>query len=207
MRDPRDIARAATDTPPAIDPMPPVRYFVPDGSDLWVFGYGSLMWNPGFDAIESAKARLHGYHRRLCIYSFRHRGTPSKPGLVLGLDRGGSCHGMAFRVAAENVRAVTENLWRREMVSGVYRPVMTQIDLGGRRVPAGTFVADPRHRQYCAERDPAIMTELVAQGVGESGANPEYLFNTVAHLDELGLKDHVLHDLAERVRARLAQPG
>ncbi|MEM7443390.1 MAG: gamma-glutamylcyclotransferase [Pseudomonadota bacterium] len=198
-----NISGAAERTP-AIDPMPPVEYFVDEGSELWVFGYGSLMWKPGFDAVESCKARLYGYHRRFCIYSFRHRGTPSKPGLVLGLDRGGSCHGMAFRVAADNVREVTENLWRREMVSGVYRPIMTQIDLDGRRVLAGTFVADPRHRQYCAEHDPAILTELVAQGVGESGENPEYLFNTVARLDELGLRDRVLHDLAKRVRARLA---
>ena len=191
--------------PPSIDPTPPVKYFVPEGAELWVFGYSSLMWRPGFDFVEQAPAHLHGYHRSLCIYSFRHRGTPQRPGLVLGLDRGGSCHGMAFRVAADNVAGVTEYLWHREMISGVYQPIMTTIDIGGRTAQAAAFVANPRHRQYCAERDPAVMAELVLQGVGESGANPDYLFSTVAHLDELGLRDPVLHDLADLVRARMAR--
>jgi len=195
--------QALPDAAPAVDPTPPVKYFVPPGRELWVFGYGSLMWKPGFDFVEKAEARLFGYHRRLCIYSFRHRGTPERPGLVLGLDRGGSCHGMAFRVAADKVAEVTEYLWHREMISGVYQPIMARVRIDGRSVAAGTFVANPAHRQYCAGRDPGFMADLILQGVGQSGANPDYLFSTVAHLDTLGLRDHTLHDLAELVRARM----
>jgi cation transport protein ChaC len=194
----------AGEDPPPIDPTPPVEYFVPRGQELWIFGYGSLMWKPGFEFIEKTQARLFGYNRRLCIYSFRHRGTPERPGLVLGLDRGGSCSGMAFRIAADKAAEVTEYLWHREMISGVYKPTMAKIDIGDRRVDAGTFVANPAHRQYCAMRDPEIMKALVLQGVGESGANPDYVFNTVSHLDELGLQDRVLHKLADQLREELA---
>lgn len=202
MNDQSGHTQPASDLPP-IDPMPPVEYFVPKDHELWVFGYGSLMWKPGFEFLEKSQARLYGYNRRLCIYSFRHRGTPQRPGLVFGLDRGGSCSGIAFRIAGDRSAEVTETLWHREMSSGVYQPTMATIDIGGRRVKAGTFVANTRHRQYCAERDPVVMKKLIMQGVGESGANPEYVFNTVAHLDELGVPDRALHTFAEQLRAEI----
>jgi cation transport protein ChaC len=188
--------------------MPPVVPFVGPGEDLWVFGYGSLIWKPGFDYAEQRRARLYGFHRRFCIYSHRHRGTPDRPGLVLGLAPGGSCHGLAYRVAAPQVAAVTDYLWEREMVTGVYRPTRVALRLeDGRHVTAGTFVADPDHRQYCAERDPAAQIALILQGHGRSGPNTDYLFNTVDHLTEMGIHDPSLALLARRLRAHLEDPA
>ena len=188
----------------------PTRPYVPvqPGQPLWVFGYGSLMWNPGFVFEERVPARLNGYHRRFCVYSHRYRGTPEAPGLVLGLDRGGSCRGLALRVAPGQVPQTLAYLWQREMVTGVYRPRLVTIRLlervdGEQRVAACTFVADRRHKQYCGELDAERRVSLICQGRGTGGANWEYLANTVAHLEELGIHDAALSGLLERVRARL----
>jgi cation transport protein ChaC len=161
--------------------------------DLWVFGYGSLMWRPGFDFVERQLARLRGYHRALCIYSHVHRGTPERPGLVLGLDRGGSCRGVAFRVEAAKADATVAYLRAREQVTSVYveRGVRVQLD-DGRDVEALTYVVDRRHVQYAGKLPLATIIQYVRDGVGQSGDNPAYVLNTHRHLAELSLRDPVL---------------
>jgi cation transport protein ChaC len=172
---------------------------VPPGTDLWVFGYGSLMWNPEFPYVERRQALLRGYHRRFCVYSHRYRGTPDRPGLVLGLDRGGSCRGIAFRVESPHVEATIDLLWDREMVSGVYAPKIIKVATDEGRIPACTFVADRAHRQYCGELGPADVVRFIRQGVGERGPNLDYLANTVDHLRELGIVDQGLERLLVEV--------
>jgi len=173
---------------------------VPSGSDLWVFGYGSLMWNPEFPYAERRQALLRGYHRRFCVYSHRYRGTPDRPGLVLGLDRGGSCRGIAFRVEPPHVEATIDLLWDREMVSGVYEPKIIKVATDAGRIPACTFVADRAHQQYCGELGPTDVVRFIRQGVGERGPNLDYLANTVGHLRELGIVDQGLERLLVEVR-------
>ncbi|MGH6947877.1 MAG: gamma-glutamylcyclotransferase [Kiloniellales bacterium] len=171
----------------------------PPGKDLWVFGYGSLMWSPGFPHIEVLKARLRGYHRRFCVYSFRYRGTPDCPGLVLGLDRGGSCWGLAYRVPAGEVEAALDYLLEREMVTGVYRSRRVSALAEGRSLEVATFVVDPAHRQYAGRLDEAELVRLIRQGTGQMGPCGDYLRNTVRHLETLGLHDHALHRILRLV--------
>jgi cation transport protein ChaC len=168
----------------------------PAGEPMWVFGYGSLMWRPGFDFLDRRRATVHGFHRSFCVYSHVHRGTREQPGLVLGLDNGGSCRGIAYRVAAGAARATVEYLIRREMVTRVYMPrwVPARLD-DGRRVLAHTYTAAHNHTQYAGKLDLEAAARLIRHGVGRSGANPEYLFSAVEHLDELGLADGPLHRL------------
>lgn len=157
--------------------------------DLWVFGYGSLMWAPGFRPTERSVAMLHGYHRALCILSNRHRGTPRKPGLVMGLCRGGSCRGMALRVPASRARPVLARLWRREMRNRVYEPRLLPVRVGTRHVRALAFVANPGHPQFVRALDVSGRARLVAQGVGGRGRCLDYIRNTLAHLAALGVRD------------------
>ena len=181
------------------------RAALPRG-DLWVFGYGSLMWSPGFAYAERSFGLLHGYHRALCILSTRHRGTRRRPGLVMGLCRGGSCWGIAFRVPAARVAEALARLWNREMPRRVYRAYLAPVRVSrGRRVRALAFVADPSHPQFRRELDLRSRAQLVAQGIGERGACTEYLRSTLAHMDELGVSDpHLARVLAtaEAMRAR-----
>jgi cation transport protein ChaC len=158
--------------------------------DLWVFGYGSLMWSPGFSHIQKARGRIHGYHRALCILSTRYRGTKRKPGLVMGLCRGGSCWGMAYRVHADSVRRALARLWQREMPRRVYAPRLLQVQIaGGRQVRALAFLADPTHPAYVRELDLNGRARLVAQGIGQRGTAIDYIRNTLAHMHELGVSD------------------
>lgn len=170
--------------------------------DIWIFGYGSLMWRPGFDVLERRAALIHGYHRAFCVYSHWHRGTPEKPGLVLGLDRGGACRGAVYRVAAESARDAVDYLDARERVTDVYHPHWTTARTQAGNVTALTYV--PRYRthvQYAGKLPPEKAAELLAHGVGNSGPGWEYLENTVAHLLEEGIRDTHLMDLRDRVRA------
>ena len=116
-------------------------------AETWVFGYGSLMWRPGFDYLDRQPARLYGYHRSFCIYSEYYRGTKERRGLVLGLDRGGCCRGIAFRLPPPQAHDILDYLWDREMVTSVYAPKVIDIRLGGRRLPIRTFVASRDHFQ------------------------------------------------------------
>lgn len=179
---------------------------VSEGEDLWVFGYGSLMWDPGFPVAERSPALLHGYHRRFCIQSRRYRGTPEQPGLVLGLDRGGSCRGIALRAAAADAARVAAYLWEREMDSYAYRPRRLPARLLGgpksdRTVTVCTFVVDRDNPQYCQDHDLAHMAERIRGCKGQRGSNADYLINTVTHLDELGINDGPLHRLLALVTA------
>lgn len=170
--------------------------------DLWVFGYGSLMWRPGFAFIESREARLIGAHRALCVFSFVHRGTPQRPGLVLGLDLGGSCRGIAFRVAAAARQETVAYLRAREQVTAVYRECVRRIWLKGepaRQVPALCYMVDRRHVQYAGRLPLAGQLDYVRQGHGQSGANRDYVLTTVAAMEALGLGESSLHLLAERL--------
>ncbi len=168
----------------------------------WVFAYGSLMWRPGFAAPETVAARLHGWHRALCIYSEHYRGTPEKPGLILGLLPGGACRGLAHRIPHARYEAVRRYLWSREIDNdGVYEEDIRPIHLSdGRTVPALVYLADRRHRQFAGKLSPAKSARLVRQGRGVTGSNLDYLRNTVVHLRTLGLSDRALEDLAHRVR-------
>ncbi len=158
--------------------------------DLWIFGYGSLMWAPGFRPAERRTGLVRGYHRAMCILSSRYRGTPEKPGLVMGLCRGGSCWGIAFRVPRARVRAVLGALWKREMLNKVYVPTMLQVAVGpGQRIRALAFVADATHRQFVRELDLHGRARLVAQGIGERGRCVDYIRNTLEHMLALGVND------------------
>jgi cation transport protein ChaC len=171
--------------------------------DLWVFGYGSLMWQPGFEFIEQAPARLIGEHRALCVYSFDHRGTPEKPGLVLGLDRGGACRGVAFRVAAKRRRDTVEYLRGREQTTHVYREVMRSVWLNNearQRVSALTYVVDRGHVQYAGRLSLPDQLRHVEQGHGRSGNNRDYVLSTVKSIEAQGFRDEQLHQLALMLR-------
>ncbi len=181
---------------------------VPRG-DLWVFGYGSLMWSPHFRFREKSVGLLHGYHRALCIRSARYRGTPERPGLVLGLCRGGSCWGMAFRVTTSRVRAVLDKLWQREMPRRVYMPRLVRLRVSrGRMVSALAFIADPKHPQFARELDLKSRAQLVAQGFGERGSCTDYVRRTLEHMYALGVTDPHLErvlEIAEAIRASAAR--
>jgi cation transport protein ChaC len=175
---------------------------MPDTDDFWIFGYGSLMWHPGFEHLERVPALLRGYHRAFCISSHYYRGTVERPGLVLGLDRGGSCRGIAYRADAGRRDEVMAYLDDRELTHYVYLQKQLPVALGdGRRVRAHTYVADPDNNQYAGKLPIDELVRLTLQGHGTRGACAEYLENTVFHLDELGIRDGPLHDLLDRVRA------
>ena len=167
--------------------------------DLWVFGYGSLMWRPGFPFIEQVPARLIGEHRALCVYSFDHRGTPEKPGLVLGLDRGGACRGIAFRVASQLRDHTIAYLRGREQTTHVYREVMRSVWLDNeprQRISALTYVVDRGHVQYAGRLPLADQLRIVQQGHGRSGNNRDYVLSTVKAIEAEGFRDAPLHQLA-----------
>ncbi len=181
--------------PPAPDPLPAPR------GELWVFGYGSLMWDPGFVHSEVHPARIHGHHRSLCVWSWRHRGTPAEPGLVFGLDRGGSCVGRAFRVPDTRKHEVLEYLRQREMIGGVYVPAMKPTRLQrGDSVSALTFVVRRNHPQYAGRLTPEQAAATVCGARGLGGPNTDYLAFTLRTLESLGVRD-------EPLRAVLALVG
>ncbi|TIL43722.1 gamma-glutamylcyclotransferase [Mesorhizobium sp.] len=183
--------------------------------DFWVFGYGSLIWRPGFAHVETRRARLHGYRRSLCVYSFVHRGTRERPGLVLGLDRGGSCIGLAFRVPGDLRNEVITYLRERELVTNVYLERMLSIRLdkgdtreadkgggdtdGGETVEAVAYVVDRSHEQYAGALDAADAASVVRGAVGQSGKNEDYVSSTLEHLEALGIRDHWLEEVAKRI--------
>jgi len=173
---------------------------------FWVFGYGSLMWNPGFDPSEVRPGLLLGYHRRFCLYSTQYRGTEQHPGLVLGLDRGGSCRGLALRIPVERLDAVKTALWEREMLNDEYHPRILAVRTPQGRVPCLTFVVDRRNRFYSGRLAIAETAAIIAAAHGDRGTCIEYLDNTVRHLDALGLSDRSLVRLRDQARRLLPPP-
>jgi len=176
-----------------------------DNRDLWVFAYGSLMWRPGFSYLERVPARLIGLHRALCVFSFVHRGTPERPGLVLGLDRGGVCRGIAYRVAAASRADTLHYLRAREQVTTVYVETTRQIqveDHARRRIRALCYLVDRSHVQYAGRLTLAESLHHVRQGHGKSGANRDYVLETVRALEALGYRESDLHLLAERLKSQ-----
>lgn len=174
---------------------------------FWVFGYGSLMWNPGFEFEERVPATLSGFARSFCMWSIHHRGTPEDPGLVLALDVDPSalCRGLAFRVGRGIAKSCLADLRERELVSSAYlekRVVLQASD--GRDLPAIAYVVDPDHVQYTGELSMARQADVITQAHGGRGPNSEYLFNTATHLAELGMEDPALTELADMVRRRLS---
>jgi glutathione-specific gamma-glutamylcyclotransferase len=170
--------------------------------DLWIFGYGSLMWYPDFRYTRKSVGLIRGYHRALCILSTRYRGTSARPGLVMGLCRGGSCWGMAFLVPRARVRGVLRKLWKREMLRKVYEPRIVPVRVrSGHSVRALTFVADAAHPQYVRELDLHGRAQLVAQGVGQRGRCTEYIRKTLEHMYELGVTDPHLERVLETAEA------
>lgn len=168
--------------------------------EFWVFGYGSLMWNPGFPYLERVPAQVHGYRRALCVRSWVHRGSEAAPGLVLGLDRGGSCRGIAFRVDAGEQGAVLDYLRERELVTHVYKErIMPTALVEGRRVNAVTYVVDRKHQQYAGALAISEAARIVQGARGKSGPNDAYVLNTIAHLREMGIRDHWLEQVAEEM--------
>ncbi|MGF1640193.1 MAG: gamma-glutamylcyclotransferase [Rhodospirillales bacterium] len=170
--------------------------------DFWVFGYGSLMWQPGFPHLDACPALLRGYHRAFCVYSHHYRGTPENPGLVLGLDRGGSCRGLAFRVAAADREQVVDYLNERELVSYAYVAKVLPVLGPCGRVAAYTFVANPRHRQYAGDLGIERSAAIIVEAAGCAGLNRDYLINTVRRLEREGFSDSRLHKLLKRVEHR-----
>jgi cation transport protein ChaC len=177
--------------------------FDQSGEDFWVFAYGSLMWRPGFDFLERRNARLVGAHRALCVYSFVHRGTPEKPGLVLGLDRGGNCGGIAYRVAAAKRTETIQYLREREQVTMVYREAWRAVWLDNDpklRVQALCYMVDRGHAQFAGRLTHDQQLHHVRQGHGRSGNNRDYVIETVGALEALGIRDPELHRLAEQLK-------
>jgi cation transport protein ChaC len=173
------------------------------GGELWVFAYGSLMWRPGFEFLERRHARLVGAHRALCVYSFVHRGTPEKPGLVLGLDRGGNCRGIAYRVAAEQRTDTIAYLRAREQVTMVYRETWRPVWLDDdpqQSVPALCYMVDRGHAQYAGRLSLERQLHFVRQGHGRSGNNRDYVLDAVREIERQGYRDEGLELLAARLK-------
>ena len=171
------------------------------GGALWVYAYGSLMWDPGFEFVRSMPALLRGYHRAFCVYSERYRGTPERPGLVLGLDRGGCCRGIAFLVPETDTRGALEKLWAREMTRAVYRPRLVPVDTGEERVLALAFVANREHPSYAGRLDLEAIARTITACSGARGPNADYLFNTLRHLEALGISERRLDAVRYAVQA------
>lgn len=174
---------------------------------MWVFGYGSLLWNPGFDVARREVAVLPDYHRSFCMRSIHHRGTEADPGLVLALDAaiGASCTGLALAVTEGQEERTLEYLRERELISSAYLEKQLEVQLrDGGRVQAVTYVIDAEHDQYCGGLELEEQARIIARAVGGRGPNTEYLFNTAEHLAEIGLSDPDLDWLARRVRTLAA---
>jgi cation transport protein ChaC len=169
----------------------------------WIFGYGSLMWHPGFSYVRALPALLHGYHRSFCVYSYHYRGTPDHPGLVLGLDRGGSCHGVAFEVDDALWEETLRYLREREQVTMVYHELCYPVRLmpDGKTVKALTYAVDRRHAQYAGGLSHADVLAHIKQGHGQSGPCRDYVMNTLTHLRSMGIHDRGLELLGSGLQS------
>lgn len=185
-----------------IDPMPDwVIDLRASAVPVWIFAYGSLMWSPEMRFDEALPARISGYHRSFCLYSPEYRGTRAKPGLVLGLDRGGSCRGIAYRLAASSLAAEIDLLWTREMTGGVYH--MTPLKIATARGPLTGYAFTVRRDSpdYAGRLAHEFVAKIIATSRGDRGTGRDYLANTVRHLDALGIRDRALHRIEVLVKA------
>ena len=171
---------------------------------LWIFGYGSLMWNPALEVAESRSGLVHGYHRQFCLWTPIGRGTPDCPGLMLALESGGACRGMAMRIAPERIEEESRIVWLREMLSGAYRPVWVRVRTAAGPLDAVTFAIDRTHRQYAGRVPEPEMIRALATAEGRLGRARDYLHNLVLHLDELGIADGPMHRLYDKVESYAA---
>jgi len=166
--------------------------------DFWVFGYGSLMWNPGFEFIEQRRASINGLHRSLCVYSWVHRGTRENPGLVFGLDEGGSCEGVAYKISSDLRPAVINYLRERELVTNVYHEIWSDIVLiDGSTTNSLVYAVDREHAQYAGNLSHDEQLAIVETAVGNSGVNRDYVINTVQQLLDHNIRDVALERLRE----------
>lgn len=175
--------------------------------DVWIFGYGSLMWNPAFHYAERRAGMIRGWHRSFCLWTPMGRGTPDNPGLVLGLDRGGSCKGIAYRIAARDRETELALLWQREMVADGYNPRWVTVRGEAGDVRAITWVINPRGDRYAGKLPMETLAKTLATASGRLGSSRDYLENTVAHLDELGIGERPLHKIRDRVRDHARMNG
>lgn len=171
-------------------------------SDIWLFAYGSLIWNPIFHFVEYRIGIIHGFHRRFCLWTPLGRGTPDNPGLVLGLDRGGSCRGIAYRIAAADVLSELLLLWRREMVIGSYIPRWVKVFDGKQEIEAIAFVVNRHHSGYAGNISLETTVNSIATAAGQIGSSADYLIQTVDGLCSVGIKDKQLLVLRDRVIAK-----
>jgi len=181
-----------------------------EGVDLshgvWVFGYGSLIWNPAFHFTDRVVGKIHGFHRRFCLWAHLGRGQPDRPGLMLGLERGGSCRGVAYRIAPEAALEELDIIWRREMIGGAYRPRWVRVYTPSGTVRAITFTINHAHERYARDLSDEEAARAIAGASGFLGACADYLINTVDHLAELGIHDRPLERLRDRVLVHRADP-
>lgn len=167
---------------------------------VWIFAFGSLMWNPAFHFVERRTARIHGFHRQFCLWARAGRGSPERPGLMLSLEPGGSCTGVAYRLDRREAATELDVIWRREMLTMAYRPVWTTAYTPKGPEPAIAFSANREHERYVPGLDEAVIARYLATGAGPMGRCCDYLFDTVSHLRELGIRDRRLEALEARVR-------
>ncbi len=179
----------------------------PDSGDVWLFAYGSLIWNPLIDFVEKRVATARGYHRCFCLWSRTGRGTAAKPGLTLGLERGGCCRGVAYRIAEGKAAQELEVIWRREMLTGAYAPRWVKLDTAPAELHAIAFLTNRGHTRYAGRLPEDRIIAAIAEAHGPLGACATYLFNTVAHLEALGIGDRRLKRLRDRVAARIEERG
>lgn len=171
----------------------------PPNSDLWLFAYGSLIWNPLFKFVEHRIGKIYGWHRRFCLWVPQGRGTPENRGLVLGLDRGGSCKGSVYRIAAADLASELPLLWRREMIVGCYIPRWVSVFDGTQQLPAITFVINRQHRAYTGQISLETTINSIATASGELGSCADYLMQTVNGLMKVGIEDRSLLCLSKQV--------
>lgn len=173
--------------------------------DVWVFGYGSLIWNPAFHFDERRVVHLHGYRRCFSFWSVGGRGTPEKPGLMLALEPGGSCRGVGFRIRRDKALTELRSVFMREMVTGAYKARWVTVRCGGEKIRAITFVANPSHGNYAGVLPLETVADYLWNAGGWLGRGRDYLINTVDHLDELGIRDGSLARLRELVEQRIKE--
>jgi glutathione-specific gamma-glutamylcyclotransferase len=174
---------------------------------LWIFAYGSLMWNPGLVFVAKRVGTIYGFHRSFCLWSRINRGTPERPGLVLTLERGGSCRGLAFRLTGSTSRDELLALWRREMSLGSYHPRWLEFHAGADRFPALAFIVNRACSGYAGKLPMEATVQAIATARGKFGSSAEYLFQTQAALESHGILDARVKRLADRVKSHLARGG